>query len=57
MMPEAGPVTAPARGREPDVLERRFKHFKGYIIKHGYTENCIGCRMIRENRPPQSHSE
>ena len=40
LLPEAGPVSIPARGRdaEEDIITRRFKIHKQELIKYGYQQ-------------------
>ena len=57
-LPDAGPVTAPARGRETEEpLTRRFKILKEHLLKFGYMQGCLGCKNAREGKPAQSHKE
>ena len=47
-------------GREGETLEninRRFKIYKSDLIKFGYQQGCLGCKMMKEGKPAQSHNE
>ena len=57
LLPDAGPVSIPARGRhDTEHISRRFKNHKQDLIKHGYQQGCLGCKMAREGKPAQSHN-
>ena len=58
ILPEAGPVSIPARGRDADEnITRRSTIHKQDLIKYGYQQGCLGCKMAREGKPAQSHNE
>ena len=61
-LPDTGPISDPARGRDhqegvPENITRRAKRFRADLIKYGYQQGCLGCKMMKEGKPAQSHNE
>ena len=60
-LPDTGPVSVPARGRNDAEAEyninRRFKIYKSDLINYGIQHGCLGCNMMREGKSTQRHNE